>query len=332
MKHPIILFIGLFLSFSSFAQSPQKFTYQTVVRNSGGQLLANQVIAVKISILQGSENGSVVYSERHTPTTNTNGLASLQIGGGTLLSGNFASINWAQGPYFISTETDPNGSTNYSIASIQQLLSVPYALYAEAAGNSIQGPPGPAGPQGQQGPIGPRGPQGPEGTGAFTHYMGEQFGGGVIFHLWKDNQGVEHGLIVDETDLSAGQVWSNVSGTQIGYYAESSWDGLSNSNAIVEQAGHTSSAAALCLNSNNGGQSDWYLPSIDEVMLLLNNRFIINKSLSTIGGSALPIVGVYLSSTERGNNSAWIVIFSVGYTVDAGDKSVARRVRAVRAF
>ena len=163
MKHLITLCFAIAISFVAIAQSPQKISYQSVVRNSGGQLLANQAIAVKISILQGSENGNVVYAERHTPTTNANGLASLQIGGGTVLNGSMETINWAQGPYFISTETDPNGGTNYTIASTQQLLSVPYALYAETAGNSIPGPQGPAGPQGEQGPTGPQGAQGPIG-------------------------------------------------------------------------------------------------------------------------------------------------------------------------
>jgi uncharacterized protein (TIGR02145 family) len=176
MKRRFTLLLVLFLAFNSFAQSPQKFSYQTVVRNSGGQLLANQQVGIKITVLQGSETGIVVYSERHTPITNVNGLASLQIGGGSVLNGNFANINWAQGPYFISTETDPNGGTNYTIVSTQQLLSVPYALYAETAGSSNPGPQGPAGPQGpqgeqgltgSQGPIGltgPAGPQGPTGT------------------------------------------------------------------------------------------------------------------------------------------------------------------------
>jgi len=66
---------------------------------------------MKISIRQGSESGNSVYAERHTPTTNANGLASLQIGSGTVLTGNFTSIDWAQGPYFIATETDPGGGT-----------------------------------------------------------------------------------------------------------------------------------------------------------------------------------------------------------------------------
>jgi uncharacterized protein (TIGR02145 family) len=160
MKRIITLIFGIIFSFTALAQSPQKFSYQTVVRSSSGQLLTNQTIAVKISILQGSENGTIVYAERHTPTTNSNGLASFQIGGGMTLNGSMASINWAQGPYFTSTETDPNGGSNYSIASTQQLLSVPYALYAETVGTIS---PGPQGPAGLQGPIGLTGPQGPVG-------------------------------------------------------------------------------------------------------------------------------------------------------------------------
>lgn len=168
-----LVFLCLISSISLMAQAPQKFSYQTVIRNSGGQLLANQQVGVKISVLQGSENGIVVFAERHTPTTNTNGLASLQIGTGTVLNGSFSNINWSQGSYFITTETDPNGGTSYTIVSTQQLLSVPYALYAETSGSSTPGPQGPAGPQGEQGltgsqgPIGLTGPAGPQGqTGA----------------------------------------------------------------------------------------------------------------------------------------------------------------------
>ena len=91
--------ICLVSSLSLLAQAPQKFSYQTVIRNSGGQLLANQQVGIKITVLQGTENGIVVFAERHTPTTNTNGLASLQIGTGTVLNGSFSNINWSQGPY-----------------------------------------------------------------------------------------------------------------------------------------------------------------------------------------------------------------------------------------
>ncbi|MFN5207960.1 MAG: hypothetical protein ACK5D8_00585, partial [Bacteroidota bacterium] len=103
------------------------------------------------------------YVETQTPTTNDNGLVSIEIGGGTVVSGTFAAINWASGPYFIKTETDATGGSNYSITGISQLLSVPYALYAETSGSSIPGPQGPAGPQGATGATGPQGPIGPIG-------------------------------------------------------------------------------------------------------------------------------------------------------------------------
>ena len=136
MKKFSFLIASLLFALCVQAQAPQKFSYQTVVRNASNQLLIGQTVGIKISILQGSANGSAVYTETHTPQTNANGLANLEIGGGTLLSGNFANINWANGPFFVKTETDLNGGSNYTITSTTQLLSVPYALYAANAGNS----------------------------------------------------------------------------------------------------------------------------------------------------------------------------------------------------
>jgi hypothetical protein len=131
VRYIAIIFI---LSINLSAQSPQKFSCQTVIRNSNNQLLSNQQVGIKISILQGSETGIVVYSENHAPNTNTNGLATLSIGSGSVLSGSFQNINWSSGLYYIQTETDPNGGNNYTITSTQQLLSVPYALFAETSG------------------------------------------------------------------------------------------------------------------------------------------------------------------------------------------------------
>jgi formylglycine-generating enzyme required for sulfatase activity len=138
MKYLVTSIILSCLSIASFAQIPQKFSYQTVIRNNSNQLLANQQVGIKISVLQGSENGSAVYAETHNPLTNSNGLASLEIGGGTLLIGNFANINWANGPFFVKTETDPNSGNNYTITNTPQLLSVPYALYAAKAPDQQQ--------------------------------------------------------------------------------------------------------------------------------------------------------------------------------------------------
>jgi len=139
MKRLFICFVLLILISDAFSQSPEKMSYQSVIRNSNNQLVTNQVVGMKISILQSTPTGTAVYSETQTPTTNANGLVTVEIGGGTVTSGTFASIDWANGPYFLKTETDPTGGTNYTITGICQLLSVPYALYAKTAENGFSG-------------------------------------------------------------------------------------------------------------------------------------------------------------------------------------------------
>jgi len=133
MKKVISFLIALLVTCMVAAQTPQKFSYQTVVRNSNGQLITNTQISLRVSILQGSADGTSVYSEIHTPVTNTNGLVSIEVGGGSIVSGDFPNIDWSNGPYFIKSEVDPAGGTDYTITGATQLLSVPYALYSETA-------------------------------------------------------------------------------------------------------------------------------------------------------------------------------------------------------
>ena len=135
MKKFITMMIMVFAVAVAMAQAPEKFSYQAVVRNASNALVTNAPVSVRVSILQGSVTGNLVYVETHTVPTNANGLLTLDIGGGTVQQGIFTNIDWANGPYFLKTETDPNGGNNYSITSVQQLLSVPYALYAKDAGN-----------------------------------------------------------------------------------------------------------------------------------------------------------------------------------------------------
>lgn len=139
MKKVVIIFVLVFAFTAAFSQAPQKFSYQGVVRNTAGTLIQNGSIAMKISILQGSAAGPIVYEETHTTTTNTNGLVTLEIGAGSILTGTLSAINWSAGPYYIKTSTDPTGGTNYTVIGTSQLLSVPYALYSQNSNASAQG-------------------------------------------------------------------------------------------------------------------------------------------------------------------------------------------------
>ena len=138
MKQLFTLIVAIVLIVPAWAQSPQMISYQALIRDSQDALVADAQIGIQISILLGSANGEVVYTETHNPTTNTNGLVTLEIGNGTS-SGDFSDINWAEGKYFIKTETDPAGGTDYTITGTSQLLSVPYALHAGTA-DSLSGP------------------------------------------------------------------------------------------------------------------------------------------------------------------------------------------------
>jgi len=160
MKKIFTILSAVLISASSWAQAPQSFSYQAVIRGSNNDLVANKPVGMKISLLKGSETGTAVYVETHTPTSNANGLVSVAIGKGKGLSGNFATIDWSKESYFVKTETDVAGGTSYSLTTTSQLLSVPYALYAA---NSQPGPKGEPGVQGQAGAQGPKGATGAQG-------------------------------------------------------------------------------------------------------------------------------------------------------------------------
>lgn len=131
----------LFVTFTVkvFAQAPEKMSYQAIIRGQNNSLVVNGKISLKVIVHQGSATGTAVYQETHSPTTNNNGLVSLEIGKGTVTTGDFSQIAWEKGPYFIETQVDPAGGSNYSIIGVTQLLSVPYALHAKTADRLIGG-------------------------------------------------------------------------------------------------------------------------------------------------------------------------------------------------
>jgi hypothetical protein len=135
MKKRYTILAFLLITASTFAQSPEKMSYQAVIRDATNTLLTNQSVGMQISILQTTITGTAVYIETQTATTNINGLVSLEIGTGST-SDNFATIDWSAGPYFIKTETDPTGGSSYTITGTSQIMSVPFAMYAKTSESS----------------------------------------------------------------------------------------------------------------------------------------------------------------------------------------------------
>ncbi len=137
MSKVYFVLITVLISSYVFPQSPDKMSYQAIVRDSNNDLIQNKQVGMQISIMHGEDASTnrSVYSEVHLPITNSNGLVSIEIGTGNTID-DFSIIDWANGPYFIKTEIDLDGGINYTITSTSQLLSVPYALYAKEAGKS----------------------------------------------------------------------------------------------------------------------------------------------------------------------------------------------------
>ncbi|MEO6819172.1 MAG: hypothetical protein ABI266_07915, partial [Ginsengibacter sp.] len=136
MKRIILSIVIIFISSFGKAQSPDFMSYQAVIRNSAGDLLNEKPVGIRFSILHKTDAGVGVFTETQAAITNKNGLVSVKIGAGTILSGNISTIDWSDGPYFIKTETDPKGGTAYSIINTSQMLAIPYAYYATNSGNA----------------------------------------------------------------------------------------------------------------------------------------------------------------------------------------------------
>ena len=131
---PLIFFICLLLTgLTCYSQAPNLLSYQAVIRNSNNELVSNTTVGVRISILSGLQANVLLYQEEHKVITNINGLAYFNIGNGKILNGLFSGIDWSKGPYFIKSETDPTGGKNYTLVVLSQLLSVPFAIYANTA-------------------------------------------------------------------------------------------------------------------------------------------------------------------------------------------------------
>jgi uncharacterized protein (TIGR02145 family) len=214
MRKIYSIVIGILLTASIMAQAPQKMSFQSVIRNSNNTLVTSKKVGMRISILKGSAAGIASsltdYVETQTANTNTDGLVSLEIGKGTAVIGSFAGIKWAEGPYYIKTETDTTGGDNYTIIGSIELLSVPYAMYSSSPkGNKGEkGAQGLKGEQGIQGVIGTPGPKGDKGETGAQGPKGEQGIQGVIGTLGPKGDMGEIGNFKIGTALGEMNYWN----------------------------------------------------------------------------------------------------------------------------
>ena len=309
MKRFYTLIVVVVITSAVFAQAPSKMSYQAVVRDAGDALVISQAVGMQLSIVQDSVSGTVVYVETQTPTSNLNGLVSVEIGSGTVVSGTFNSIDWSKGPYFIKTETDPTGGTTYTITGTSELMSVPYALHANTA-DSIVG-----------GKIDSTdiAAMGFVAGSATTLTIGQSYQGGKIF--WLDASG-QHGLIAATADQSTGIQWYNGSNTTTNAVRDGIGAGKFNTERIIANQGSGAYAAQICANYQGGNYGDWYLPSKYELNLLYLQKTVV-------GGF---VGNYYWSSNEYDNYDAWDQDFTNGGGQGLNCRPSLAFVRAVRAF
>ncbi len=344
MEKVFAFLVAVLLTASVFAQSPEKMSYQAVIRNSSDILVANTQIGMEINIRQGSPAGTVVYTETQTPTTNANGLVSIEIGGGA----GFSTINWDTSTYFIETKTAVDVPlTTYTITGTSQLLSVPYALHAKTA-ESITGTITETDPvYGVSVASGITGTDTTNwnnkqdqliagtnisivgntisATGGSTLAIGDSYQGGIIF--WLDETG-QHGLIAATTDQSTGMRWYAGTNTNTMAFANGIGAGIANTSIIIANQGYgdgATYAARICneYSVTIGGVTygDWYLPSKYELNLLYQQKTVV-------GGFSND---TYWSSSEYVNGAAFAQVFLDGY-IDWAGKNSLFYVRAVRRF
>jgi hypothetical protein len=371
----ILLFLVGILPSVTLAQLPDGFSYQAVIRDAQGMVMSNRSIGIQFSILQGSATGTNVYTEHHTVTTNANGLITLTIGGGTVVSGLFADIEWEKGSFYLGVAVDLANVGKYTALGVSPLLSVPYAMYAQKAGNASGGGISVGSPQkgdilyydGSQWQLLAHGAQGDVLTvkdniptwGAISnnnsgssHYIGELYGGGIIFHLWEMN-GVQHGLIASLADLPSTAPDDDNDGVADGFIimpnigtvsaplydqipnANSQWNGKLNTTNIVtyqNNKGYTGTAAQTCRIYNAGGNTDWYLPSVHEISLLYHSLFVVNQVLENDGKAETKIIiGNYWASSIFNTTQGWVWGMARGYCANQAFDTY-RYVRAIRQF
>jgi len=275
------------------AQLSQSFSYQAMLSDSKGTPIVGKV-GVKVSILFKQENGTTVYMERHDKTTDSRGFIGLMIGEGTTIYlGKLDTINWANGPYFVKVEVSPTGGYSFPLTTVSQIASVPYALVAQRA-DSLSSTFKETDPLFSVSVAKKITEQDISRWNTLTqkaqYKIGQLAHGGIVFYVSPD--GI-HGLVSSLNDFNTNAIWSNAKNLSLGNY------------------------------------TDWYVPSIDELNLLFQSQYVLNKVLENSAGSTGLTSEIYWSSSEKNSNEAYMVEMG---TIKSNLKTNLAAFRIVRSF
>ncbi len=304
----LVFFFFIFILPSLFSQSitVKTISYNTLVLSNSKLVLKNTNLGIRASILKGTEHGEVIYSEILHGKTNAKGILMIDIGVGYVVAGKYSNFDFNSGPYFIKLEMDPTGGTNYSINLIRAFINQAKGVqsnYRFTASSKV----------------------------IIKRYIGELYGGGIIFHLTKDSLGNEHGLIASLHDLSKTAKWGLYGIDFFGF--KNATTGVENTKAMLNAGAEPGTAARLCEKYAHDGFKDWYLPALKEMLLLYNVKQVIDdvldkdKSDKTKGLERKH----YWTSTGYSAATSWFFSFYNGGATNYG-KNFVFNVRAIRAF
>ncbi|MEN9394972.1 MAG: hypothetical protein RL362_1193 [Bacteroidota bacterium] len=305
------------MSIGLLAQAPQGIPYQAVVRNVDGTVMSNTAITITFKIHDVTAAGVVVYEETHAVTSNSQGLVSMNVGSGTVVTGAFDNINWGGGNKFLHVLMNA-GNGNIDLGT-QQMMSVPYALYAEDVNVRVS-------VTGDSLFIGNQVSIVPGVSAANDIQVGDLYQGGYVAYLFQPGDlgyvaNERHGIIVSTQDVGVA-VWGCYETFVIGtdYYLGS---GIINTNAILSYScGLVNTAAQLCSDYIFQGYADWQLPSYDELMAIYTN---LHNSVSFTYGS-------YWTSTQESGSWSKSIGFNNNGSNEHSTKNSIINVRAIRYF
>ena len=280
--------------------------YNTLVLNSSKLLLKNAHLGIKATIIKGDEKGHVIYAETLKGQTNNKGNLAIEIGVGYVVAGKYSNFDITSGPYMIKLEMDPHGGTNYTINITRPFVNLAKGTTAPfkfSVGSKV----------------------------IVKRYIGELYGGGIIFHLSKDSLGNDHGLIASLQDISTSAKWG-LSGIDF-YGFKNASDGKDNFKAMLHNGAEPGTAARLVEKYQHDGYKDWYLPALKELLLLYQVKEVIDKALDTDKNEKTKGLERkhYWSSTGYSASTSWFFSFYNGGATNYG-KNYVFNVRAIRAF